>query len=100
QPQLNRASSGRKAVKGMKTAVASRVPAWVPCRVQLVVQARLASAACSRETEIALACSPEAESPWTMRQSTRRIGARMPTWRSEEHSSELQSRFELLCRCL
>ena len=64
----------------MNTAVASRVPNWVPCRVQLVVKARLGSSACSRETEIALACSPEADRPWITRQVTSRAGASSPAW--------------------
>jgi hypothetical protein len=79
QPQLNSASSGRNAVKGMKTAVASRVPACVPCSVQLVVHDRFFSSECSSETEIALACSPEADRPWMTRQSTSSTGASIPT---------------------
>src|SRR5207249_7317000 len=32
--------------------------------------------------------------------SSRALPARLPQWRSEEHTSELQSRFDLVCRLL
>ncbi|GEC99465.1 hypothetical protein KVA01_16200 [Kocuria varians] len=80
QPQLKSCSSESSSVNGMNTAVASRVPNWVPCSVHEVVTARWRSSACSRDTEIALACSPEAESPWITRHSTSSTGASIPTW--------------------
>ena len=64
----------------MNTAVASRVPNWVPCRVQLVVYARRSSSECSSDMEMALACSPAADRPWTTRHSTSSTGASIPTW--------------------
>ncbi len=78
QPHDSRCSSG-SAATGMKTRVARSWPACVPLRVKLVNQPRRSAGACSSVMELALACSPAAETPCRTRHSTSRTGARVPT---------------------
>ena len=77
QPQLSSCSSGIAPI-GRKTAVAMIRPAWVPPSVKLVKNARRCSGACSRLSEFAPDCSPEAEKPCSSRSATSRTGAQMP----------------------
>ena len=53
-------------------------PAWVPPSVKLVCSARRPSGACSRLSELAPACSPEAASPCSSRSATSSTGAHTP----------------------
>ena len=77
QPQLNNCSCGM-ATNGMKTMVESRPPAAEPLVTKLVVKPRRCSGECSSVMVIAAACSPDSDSPWIIRISTSRIGARAP----------------------
>ena len=53
-------------------------PVWVPLSVKLVKNARRSSGACSRLSEFAPACSPEAEKPCSSRSATSSAGAHRP----------------------
>ena len=77
QPQLRSCSSGMAPI-GRKTAVAMIRPVCVPLSVKLVKNARRCSGACSRLSELAPACSPEAEKPCSRRSATSSTGAQMP----------------------
>ena len=79
QPQERRSSSG-SAPMGMNTSVDRIRPIWVPLRVKLVKKPRRLAGACSKDMELAPACSPAAESPCRKRRMTSRIGASTPTW--------------------
>ncbi len=79
QPHDSSCSSG-SAATGMKTRVASSCPPWVPLSVKLVKKPRRCGGACSKVIELALACSPAAEMPWSTRHSTSSTGASVPTW--------------------
>ena len=79
QPQLRSCSSGMAPI-GRKTAVAMIRPVCVPLSVKLVKNARRCSGACSRLSELAPDCSPEAEKPCSRRSATSSTGAQMPIW--------------------
>ncbi len=80
QPHDWSCSSGSTAASGRNTAGASTWPPWVPLRVKLVKKPRRSSGACSNDIELAPACSPAAERPWSRRRITSRTGASSPTW--------------------
>ena len=65
---------------GRKTAVAMIRPACVPLSVKLVKNARRCSGACSRLSELAPDCSPDADRPCSSRSETSSTGAQMPMW--------------------
>ena len=71
-------SSLSTAASGRKTAGARIWPPWVPLRVKLVKKPRRSSGECSKDIELAPACSPAAERPCSSRSTTRRTGARRP----------------------
>ena len=62
----------------MKTSAARIWPPWVPVSVHDVKKERRSSGACSSVSELAPACSPAAESPWSSRQKTSSAGAAQP----------------------
>ena len=77
QPQLSSCSSGIAPI-GRNTAVAMIRPACVPLSVKLVKKPRRCSGACSRLSEFAPDCSPEADRPCSSRSATSSTGAQMP----------------------
>ncbi len=78
QPQELSWSSESTAASGRKTAGARICPPWVPLSVKLVKKPRRSSGACSKDIELAPACSPAAEMPCRMRSTTSSTGAISP----------------------
>src|SRR5699024_12051290 len=80
--------------------LARKKPKGAPNCGHIAADARLPSSAVSEASSAAPDHSPPKPRPWQKRMSANNAGAMMPAVRSEEHTSELQSRFDLVCRLL
>src|SRR5699024_12256756 len=74
----------------MSTASTAETRAWVRMKPLSVFHERVATS---------VTCAP-ARAPETRRTKGRKSGPSLRKKRSEEHTSELQSRFDLVCRLL